>query len=170
MGKNQSILQLHLAEMAFIALETVRKQHKNNSSWIMAVWVWLPCDALSTVFRHVTPWAYSGRTGPGCRTSFSCCFCQKISERHNSIPASCKGVTKTSYGYWVLMNIYSLLVISHGTLLLPLGWIPRLNLVGVAPFLLPRGARDDEMMNGRFEFCEYVMKIATVKGQYIKDK
>lgn len=24
------------------------------------------------------------------------------------------------------------------------------------------------MMNGRFEFCEYVMKIATVKEQYIK--
>ena len=30
--KTQSILQLHHAEMAFIGLETVRKQPKNNSS------------------------------------------------------------------------------------------------------------------------------------------
>ena len=30
--KTQSILQLHHAEMEFIGLETVRKQHKNNSS------------------------------------------------------------------------------------------------------------------------------------------
>ena len=116
--KTQSMLQLHHAEMALIGLETVRKQHKNNSSWIMAVepgilWRLFDC------FCHVTLWTYTGWT------SFSCCFCQNISEPHNSIPPSCKGATKTSYGYWVLMNIYSLLVISHGTLLLPLGWIPQ---------------------------------------------